>query len=395
MNDKNIHEESLSKEISDKRFKTHVNNLLGTLKTSSKFKMGDVTGGRVDLRMTYTIGLSLAAKHDLTSEHTMYMPFIAKDYNHIKKFLCDNFTLIKATIDDEIKDNAPRLSLLLDYKGKMIMDLNTGSSSLNKKRVHTISLSVVFYNQDDSSLLTEIYDLFSSSFTYKPIKNYTENKVKVSMLTKNSMGSYRMKNSYLKPLNVNLDLNYNDDLRTHDDKINSFLKDDRPGLVILHGEPGTGKTTYIRSLIERNPESKFVIVNQFSIKELDTAGLNSYLSDEENIVLIMEDAEALLKNRAEGNSIISVILNYTSGLLGEMSKIKVIATYNVDQNIDPALLRKGRTRIKYEFKNLTEEKARNLHKYLGRDYSGEDNLAEIYNISDVTKTEDASLIGFS
>jgi ATP-dependent 26S proteasome regulatory subunit len=76
--------------------------------------------------------------------------------------------------------------------------------------------------------------------------------------------------------------------------------------------------------------------------------------DNRNSVLVIEDAEELISSREEvRNSNLSMLLNLTDGLLGESVGIQIIVTFNTDvNNIDKALLRKGRLSIIYEFKLL-------------------------------------------
>jgi ATP-dependent 26S proteasome regulatory subunit len=52
------------------------------------------------------------------------------------------------------------------------------------------------------------------------------------------------------------------------------------------------------------------------------------------------------------------ILNMSDGLLGDVLNLKFICTFNAPlKDIDKALLRKGRLVARYEFKDLSTEKA--------------------------------------
>lgn len=88
--------------------------------------------------------------------------------------------------------------------------------------------------------------------------------------------------------------------------------------------------------------------------ELDNLSIAPFLMDNRNSVLVIEDAEELISSREEvRNSNLSMLLNLTDGLLGESVGIQIIVTFNTDvNNIDKALLRKGRLSIIYEFKLL-------------------------------------------
>ena len=80
-------------------------------------------------------------------------------------------------------------------------------------------------------------------------------------------------------------------------------------------------------------------------------------------VLIIEDAEKALLARAPGeeSSLVSAILNITDGIMGNVFNIAIIATYNSPRNdVDKALLRKGRLKGEYKFDKLPVEQAQKL-----------------------------------
>ena len=198
---------------------------------------------------------------------------------------------------------------------------------------------------------------------------------------------------------------YNDDFQKEDAKIEKFINDeDRSGLVILHGEKGTGKTTYIRHLINTHPERKFVFVPSNLITMLGEPAFGSFLLSLNNHVIILEDCENAIRDRkATGSSsAVSLLLNMTDGLLSDDLGIKFICTFNEDvKNIDPALMRKGRLVSKYEFKPLNKDKANvlleEIYKKISKDWTDDEKLrtpdykyhtdkditlADVYNFDD-------------
>lgn len=69
-------------------------------------------------------------------------------------------------------------------------------------------------------------------------------------------------------------------------------------------------------------------------------------------------------------------------------KLKFICTFNTSlQNIDKALLRKGRLKIKYEFKKLSVNKAKEIAKDLHIDVNSDISLADLYNTDKVDFSE--------
>jgi len=79
---------------------------------------------------------------------------------------------------------------------------------------------------------------------------------------------------------------------------------------------------------------------------------------------------------------VSVLLNLTDGIMGDVFNISIIATYNSDRRgLDKALLRKGRLKYEYCFEKLTKSAVKRLNtaKNLGIDVTGPMSLAEVYN----------------
>lgn len=185
-------------------------------------------------------------------------------------------------------------------------------------------------------------------------------------------------------LNVkDMEGNYNDDL-PHD-KIKEILKKKESALLLLHGEPGTGKSSYIRNLVKENSgEVTFLYIDPSTFRFMNDSSFISFLSENHDCVLILEDCESLLKSRDTNyNDLISVLLGLSDGLLGDAFNLKFICTFNTDYHtIDKALLRKGRLKMKYEFKKLAKDKVaailqkQNITNIEPKEMS----LAEVYNI---------------
>jgi energy-coupling factor transporter ATP-binding protein EcfA2 len=188
-----------------------------------------------------------------------------------------------------------------------------------------------------------------------------------------------------KRLTLQLDVNYNDDLGVlHPLLVKSLRKENANGLVLFHGDPGTGKSTYIRYLAGFL-KKQIIFLSPRLAKNLDDPGFARLLMENPNSVVIIEDAEDLLISRdTTENSGISTLLNLTDGLLGTSIGIQFICTFNTPvTNIDKALLRKGRLLALYEFGPLSIEKSKALLTKLGVvDFmvAKPMTLADIYNV---------------
>lgn len=178
--------------------------------------------------------------------------------------------------------------------------------------------------------------------------------------------------------------NYNEDLvELHEHIVKSLRRKDCSGLTLFHGVPGTGKSTYIRYLISF-VNKKVIFLPPKTAGNLDDPQLTGLLTENPDTIIVIEDAEDLLVSRDSGNnSAISMLLNLTDGLLGASLGIQFICTFNTHlNNIDKALLRKGRLTTLYEFRPLTELKSKELLNDLGiNEFNPLQSmtLAEIYN----------------
>lgn len=202
---------------------------------------------------------------------------------------------------------------------------------------------------------------------------------------------------------MELELNYGTKFVDVSEKIVTELsKKKNKGLVLLHGEPGTGKTTYIKWLVSQLGEKKKVIfVPPFLTESITSPEFIPFLARHTNSVLVIEDAERVVGDRVSGNSSsigVSNILNMTDGIMGDVMSIQIICSFNMSRSkIDPALLRKGRLIAEHKFDLLDVEATNTLLKYLGHNktVTKSMSLADIYNIDEeVFTTPENKKVGF-
>jgi ATP-dependent 26S proteasome regulatory subunit len=178
--------------------------------------------------------------------------------------------------------------------------------------------------------------------------------------------------------------------------------DNDKGIILLHGDPGTGKTTYIKYLTSLIKKKEVLFVPPSMIEILSDPSIVPFLMDHKNSILIIEDAERVISDREISGSPtgVSNILNITDGILGDCLGIQIIATFNMSrEKIDNALLRKGRLIAEHKFEKLNVIETNKLLKHLNKDVVVNEGmtLADIYNIDEQvykTKTNN-NKIGFN
>lgn len=214
-------------------------------------------------------------------------------------------------------------------------------------------------------------------------------------------GGYRLRSVKIRrEFNNNLELNYGPDFLDVHTKILSFLNSDDTGLVLAYGKPGVGKSSYLRYLLSVL-EKKVIYIPPHLIRNIAEPDFLGFLLNHSDFILVIEDAEEIVTDRKDSNnsSAVSNLLNLSDGILGDCIKARIICTFNQDiNNIDPALVRKGRLKVEWEFKKLSAEHSNKLLKHLGSDYETKEemSLGDIYNYSsdNLRKEKQKGPIGF-
>jgi len=195
-------------------------------------------------------------------------------------------------------------------------------------------------------------------------------------------GRLSLKTMEVKRNKLDIDLYYEDDFKETDAVIRKRLnKKNDKGIVLLHGIPGSGKTTYLRYLIGKI-RKRVLFLSPSLAGSLTSPDFIQLLMDNPNTVLVIEDAEnVIMDRRHHSGSSVSNLLNVSDGLLADCLNIQLICTFNSALSlVDSALMRKGRLIAKYEFGKLNIAKARLLSRHLGF----ETNIDKPMTIAEIT-----------
>ena len=266
-------------------------------------------------------------------------------------------------------------SLYVNVDMKMMVRI---SGNTNKIKDNLVQLDIV-YDITQGPLINQL-DL-------NKIKIFEKSKKKANIqLVKSEMGHLDTEDYDLFVPPLNLKLNYGESfVKVNEVIVNKLNENNGKGIILLHGDPGTGKTSYIKYLTTLIKEKDILFIPPSMAEMLSEPSIIPFLMDHKNSILIIEDAERVISDR-EGNGSpagVSNILNLTDGILGDCLSIQIVATFNMKrEKIDQALLRKGRLIAEHKFEKLTVEESNKLLKHIKKDHKVSEGLtlADIYNI---------------
>ena len=262
--------------------------------------------------------------------------------------------------------------------------------SLMYRKSGVVNIKAIYYTEPALPKVKEIIQEFKNLYEENPAEIIS--RVGIMYISQDSL---RVKNYEITIPEVTLE-QFNQDLP--DQKIQKDLKDGKSGIFVFYGLPGTGKSTYIKYLISRNRDLRFIYVTQDILARCSDAFRSYILRSKRDTIFILEDCDNLLVSRTGGSSnpIVSDILNIGDGILGDITGSKFIFTFNTGlRNIDQALLRKGRCKCMYEFRPLSGERLKKLAEKLGVDLeSKEMTVAELFFNKENSYKQERQRIGF-
>lgn len=154
------------------------------------------------------------------------------------------------------------------------------------------------------------------------------------------------------------------------------FKKSNENLMLLVGPPGTGKSTFLRTMVKELQSSNvFAVSSQEVLDNPNTVPLMATQPD--GTLFVLEDADVLCRSRENGNKQMSQLLNMIDGVSSK--KIKMIISTNLKtvKDVDTALMRPGRCFSSLQFKLLSQDEANAARQSIGKDI-----LPEAHNLGD-------------
>jgi hypothetical protein len=308
--------------------------------------------------------------------------FIEDVDNLLKQFPFQNIFSFESWDPDE---SSIKSSCVYEWKVDdgiiLLLVSNYPKQYKNKKIKKRITISLTLASNAPEATFNQVRDYIIDSYKKAPVPNNNVNLVIAGP------GGYDTETFDLPKQVIDIQLNYGTAfLPIHETILSKLNKQKGKGLVLLHGDPGTGKTHYLKYLASRIRNKRVLFIPPFLADFITSPDMVPFLIDNSNSILFIEDAERVITDRTEnGSTGVSNILNITDGILSDILNIQIVATFNMDKKkIDPALLRKGRLIAEHKFEALSVEDSNRLLKHLGINHTTDKpmTLTEIYNHKD-------------
>lgn len=160
----------------------------------------------------------------------------------------------------------------------------------------------------------------------------------------------------------------NDGIPLDFDQLAKDYMESKASVMLLIGPPGTGKSTFIRTLIFKlQMKNNIVVLGDNTI--MDPNFTNFIHNTSADTLINIEDADNLCLPRTSGsgNYQMSSLLNFADGIVSVGSKVIIATNLSTLNKVDPALIRDGRAFKVMEFKELTPDEANNARASIGLD----------------------------
>ncbi|WP_341527767.1 AAA family ATPase [Nostoc sp. UHCC 0302] len=151
------------------------------------------------------------------------------------------------------------------------------------------------------------------------------------------------------------------DIQSFTDTVQQAVLNQNQLAVVVHGEPGTGKTAWTQAVAK-----EILVPFGYVIFILDHDAIANFVPPTylERVCIVINEADNLAQNRAsevaQYNNKTEHILSLLDGTLYQSviddsgiqidQRLVVLMTCNTTERLDPAMLRKGRVDLMYEFK---------------------------------------------
>lgn len=295
---------------------------------------------------------------------------------------------------------------------------------LNFRKSGRVDLQVAFSDESGSREALYIIDKIKIEIGGTSLPEKKSNTVEIGICSASSIEDYNLRKKKISvPYWEDIKQNYPKDTR---EELNNLILNYKPSssgqqLIIWTGDPGTGKTFGLRSLVAEwqlwckayyiadpelffsSPRYMLGVVSETEEEDYDHYDPDPSLTvEDENSwrLLIMEDAGEFISSdatMAAGSSSLSRFLNLVDGILGQGMKTLVLITSNEKLGrLHPAVTRNGRSSSIIDFNRFPVEEANEWLRLRSPDQQVQrpSALAELFAIANGTELKRAAPIRF-
>lgn len=272
---------------------------------------------------------------------------VKESFRDLISIILDGFEAAAANLKPQVKCyNSRMASITMKTAPKLKIDIEDRHGHHNDLwKVYDRSLTIDLHGELD--LVDGILKYLKASIAHNQFPNVTW-----EFMSDDDRRSQDIQIQPSKPI-FNEFYPWLDDVYAYFDR---YIKSESSILVLL-GETGTAKTSFIRSLIW-HAQMNTMLTYEESLLGSDSLFVDFVIDDQADL-LVVEDADLLLTDREHhGNKVMAKFLNVSDGL-ASIGKKKIIFTANITDasRIDPAMLRPGRCFDCQVFRRLTYQEA--------------------------------------
>ena len=186
--------------------------------------------------------------------------------------------------------------VMIEFPGcKFISNVINGNKLTpdhKNKHFNTEESPRILYLPEHNALAHDLFHEFSKLIVY------ISTSCKLELVCRNQHGFYLRGIKIKKPLITDLALHYGVNfVPVHDRILDNLNQKEGKGIVLLHGAPGSGKTHYIRYLIQEVKDKTLIYIPPDMAKEISSPQFLPFLMEYPDSILIIEDAENIIKDR--------------------------------------------------------------------------------------------------
>jgi hypothetical protein len=263
------------------------------------------------------------------------------------------------------EDNLVNKKIFFKLNDDVFLSYTNFDSEAEESFISEIS---ILYRKEGKEFVSELIDKL-----YETVQiDESENNEGKSNTYSISIGPSGLEESSIKFLDAdleNIDLYFNDDTIKQVNKLSKYIKNNKKGLSIIHGERGTGKSTLVKYLSSK-VDKKFIFIPCTMFETtIVNPDFRNFINKNPDSVIILDDSDIYFSEiYSKSNIFTNNILQLVDGLDSDSLKLHIIAVLNLSDvgDIDHILLDCNNLVDIIHLEELEVEKIRELNKHLKR-----------------------------